>query len=366
MTIALLATGDEIIHGDTLNTNSHYLAHALSSEGLPLGLQMASSDKENEIHDCFEFLAKNHDVIISIGGLGPTSDDRTRFALQRFLKTQLIEFPEAIQHIQNRLQLYSKELNTGNRQQALFPSGATILPNPNGTAMGCSYQWQSKLFILLPGPPRECLPMFNDYVLPLLQQRQHSDKSIFKWRLFGVAESIIAEELDKALADLDCQTGYRLETPYVEFKVRCKENIASQIKQRVDTVVAPYLIATTEQKASERLHDRILQLKKPISIIDNVTGGLLQTLIQQPDNYHLLQFNNCNDDAILRFHLRGLKEYWNQEQITGKTLVSIEYSNGHHQGTEKHEIAHRSALVIHFAAEWLSFRLFHLINQLHQ
>ncbi|KTC77120.1 competence/damage-inducible protein A [Legionella brunensis] len=366
MTIALLATGDEIIHGDTLNTNSHYLAHALSSEGLPLGLQLSCSDKENEIHDCIEFLVKNHDVIIMIGGLGPTSDDRTRFALERFLKTKLVEFPEAIQHIQNRLRLSSKELNPGNRQQALFPSNATILPNPNGTAMGCFYPWEGKLFILLPGPPRECLPMFNDHVLPLLQQRQHSDKSIFKWRLFGVAESLIAEQLDTALADLDCKTGYRLETPYVEFKVRCKAQVAAKIKERVEPLIAPYLIASTEQKASEQLHARILQLESPISIIDEATGGLLQTLIQQPDNHHLLHFNNCHQDSTLQFHLRGLKEYWNQEPMTGKTQLSIEYSSANNQGTEIHEIAHRSALVIYFAAEWLSFRLFHLINQLHQ
>lgn len=70
MTIAILATGDEIIHGDTLNTNTHYIAHALCSEGLPLGLQMACSDKENEIIDSLNFLTEHHDILILIGGLG--------------------------------------------------------------------------------------------------------------------------------------------------------------------------------------------------------------------------------------------------------------------------------------------------------
>ncbi|CEK09716.1 competence/damage-inducible protein A [Legionella hackeliae] len=365
MTIALLATGDEIIHGDTLNTNSHYIAHALSSEGLPLGLQMACSDKEHEIHECFKFLTKHHDVIIAIGGLGPTSDDRTRFALAHFLKTKLIEFPDASEHIENRLRIFGRQLNAGNRQQALFPMGATLLPNPNGTALGCSYQWQNKLYILLPGPPRECLPMFNDYVFPLLQTRQHSNKCILKWRLFGVAEGLIAEKLDKILADFDCQTGYRLETPYVEFKVRCKAEIVAQIKERIDSVVAPYLISTIDKKASEQFCEQILQLKTPISIVDEVTGGLLQTLIQRPENYDLLQFNNCNSHTSIRFHLRGLEEYWHQRPISGKTQVYIDYSNSTQQGTETHELAHRSALVVHLAAEWLCFRLSHLINQLH-
>ncbi|ARG98162.1 competence/damage-inducible protein A [Legionella micdadei] len=365
MTIALLATGDEIIHGDTLNTNSHNLAHALSSEGLPLGLQLACSDKENELYDCLSFLALTHDIIIVTGGLGPTSDDRTRFALGRFLKADLVEFPQAIQHIQTRLGLDEKELNPGNRQQALFPANATILPNPNGTALGCYCNQENKVFILLPGPPRECLPMFDHYVLPLLQQMAHSDKQIVKWRLFGVAESQIAQQIDEALAGIDCKTGYRLETPYVECKVRCKNHLMGTVKQIVESIAAPYLIATPEQKASERLLETIPKLKIPISIVDEATGGILQTLIQQPSTYPWLKFYE-DQRTILHFHLRGLKEYWSGEGKKGKTQVSIDYRSAKMNGEETHELPYRSPLVIHYAAEWLSFRLLHLINQLHQ
>ncbi len=368
MTIALLATGDEIIHGDTLNTNSHNLAHALSTEGLSLGLQLVCSDKEHELYDCLAFLATNHDIIIVTGGLGPTSDDRTRFALGRFLNTELVEFPTAIQHIHNRLGVSANELNPGNRQQALFPATASILPNPNGTAMGCYVAWQNKLFILLPGPPRECLPMFNNHVLPLLQQMTHSDKQLFKWRLFGVAESRIAQEIDEALAGLDCKTGYRLDTPYIECKVRCKSHLSETVKQIVAAIAAPYIIATPEQKASELLHETIVRKKIPIVIIDEVTGGVLQTLIQQPSSYPWLKFYQ-DETAILHFHLRGLREYWAGEGQKGKSQLSIDYRNAGINGQETqetHEIPYRSPLVIHYAAEWLSFRLFHLINQLHE
>lgn len=111
-------------------------------------------------------------------------------------------------------------------QQCLFPANARLFPNPYGTAMGCSYSWKGKVFILLPGPPRECLPMFNQDVLPLLlQTSRHSNKQILRWRVFGLAESEIAQILEEALEGLDCQTGYRLETPYLEFKVRCKREL---------------------------------------------------------------------------------------------------------------------------------------------
>lgn len=366
MTIAILATGDEIIYGDTLNTNGHAIAHGLSSEGLPVGLHLSCSDKEQDIYACIDFLCQNHSIIILIGGLGPTSDDRTRFALASFLKTTLIEFPQAITHIQSRLSKANLGFNAGNRQQALFPQEATLLPNPHGTAMGCYFQWQKKQFILLPGPPRECLPMFNDYVLPVLsQQMPHRHKQLFKWRLFGVAEGTIAEILDVALSGVDCETGYRLDTPYLEFKVRCNPSEAEAVKQIIEPLVAPHIIASPEQKASERLCQKIEQVQAPIVILDDVTGGILQTLIQRPNTYRWLSFHD-NPKSKLHFHLSGLEEYWLSETAQdNKATVKIKYHNETEQGSESFQLPFRSPVVVEYAAEWLSFRLFHLIDQLH-
>lgn len=363
--IAILATGDEIIHGDTLNTNGQAIAHVLTSEGLSLGLHLSCGDNELELLACLKFLCKKHDIIILIGGLGPTSDDRTRFALGRFLNTPLIEFSEATTHIQARLDRAKLKLNVGNRQQALFPPASTLLPNPNGTAMGCYCPWQNKLFILLPGPPRECLPMFNNHVLPILQQTQHTDKHLLKWRLFGVAEGAIAEVLDNALSNVDCEIGYRLETPYVEFKVRCTAEDVEHIKAIIEPLVLSHVIASPEQKASERLRQTIEHMQKPIVIIDEATGGLLQTLLQCPSTHRWLTFHDTDNKHNLYFHITGLKEYWTQ-QSGSTTDVIIKYNNEIEHGSEMHTIPYRSPLVVDYAAEWLSFRLLHLIDQLHQ
>lgn len=127
MTIAILSTGDEIIHGDTLNTNAHYIAHALCSEGLPLGLQVACSDKENEIIDSLNFLTEHHDILILIGGLGPTKDDITRFALAKFTKEPLIQHADALDHIEKSK--HSQNI-TESRQFAAMPlsSQCTTFP----------------------------------------------------------------------------------------------------------------------------------------------------------------------------------------------------------------------------------------------
>ncbi|EHL29650.1 competence/damage-inducible protein A [Legionella drancourtii] len=364
MTIAILATGDEIVHGDTLNTNGHNIAHALSSEGLSLGFQLACSDKEVDIINCLHFLAENHDIIIIIGGLGPTTDDLTRFALAKFMDTTLVQHEEALEHIKKRLQHAKMVLNQGNLQQCLFPEHAKLLPNPNGSAMGCCYRHNEKTFILLPGPPRECLPMFNHYAFPILQKTSHSQKQILKWRIFGLPESEIAQALEDALKDVDCQTGYRWEAPYIEFKVRCKQEVVAKVKSIIDPILAPHIISTIDKKASDVLREHLLKLNEPITIIDEATGGLLQRALNKPGLHHLLNFNGLIKNGPY-FHITGLEDYWQQKPFTGTTQLVIHYSKGKHHGTETHTIPYRTPTVLEHATEWLSFRLFHLINELH-
>ena len=353
-----------IIHGDTLNTNTHHLSHSLCSEGLSLGLQLACSDKTEEIVKCLQFLAQDHDIILITGGLGPTTDDNTRFALAKWTNDPLVQHEDALKHVENRLIGAKVAINAGNLQQCLFPATATLLPNPQGSAVGCYYIWQDKTIILLPGPPRECLPMFNDFVMPRLRQTLHSAKHILKWRLFGVAESEIGEILENALSAIECQTGYRLDSPYIEFKVRCRPNLESTVKAIVDPLVAQHCISSYDKKASEELVELILKVDQPLTIVDEVTGGLLQTLLSKPETHELIYFYP-NQNTDLNFHLSGLREYWSNQMPTGTTELTIHYENRQQEGGETHELPYRSPLVVNYAAEWLSFRLFHLINQLH-
>lgn len=363
MTIALLATGDELITGDTLNTNSHKIANALASEGLLIGLHLTTGDAEDQIVECIDFLCKQHDVLIITGGLGPTSDDRTRFALARYLDTPLLPYAEAMNHIQHHLRRTTLSISAGNQQQAMFTVNANLLPNPFGTAMGCSCVWGDKLFILLPGPPRECLPMFNNHVLPLLKDKTHTTNIQLKWRLFGVAESQIAQIIDDALAHLDVETGYRLETPYVECKVRCDRQLADEVETILSPLLEPHIISSTELKASEQLKALIEEKQIKLSIEDHATGGLLQCLLQQPSNSYLLHFNSKKPQP-LHVEFSGLEEYWQSQEGKNETCVTINYSYQQSKGQETHQLPYRTALVVHIAAEWLCFRLIHLIERI--
>lgn len=362
MKMALLATGDEIVCGDTLNTNSHALAQILNSEGHALGLQMVCGDAEDDINHSLNFLCKRHDYIVITGGLGPTCDDRTRFALARFLNVPLVEYAEAVIHVQTRLSKAGLKMNQGNHQQTLFPKGAKLLPNPFGTAMGCIVSGKNKQFIVLPGPPKECLPMFQSFVVSNLPP-PNNKFSLLKWRLFGVAEGDIAQTLEQALDSVECELGFRLEMPYLEFKVRCSHDKLSEVQSIVEPLVANHIIACPKAKASERLHEFLTTLNEPIGIEDEVTGGILQELLHTPDTHTSVYFHR-HHQARVQFHILGLEDYWCKVHANATTLT-IKYHNGTEYGSETHTIPYRSSFVTLYAAEWLCFRLFQLIKQLH-
>ena len=102
-------------------------------------------------------------------------------------------------------------------------------------------------------------------------------------------------------------------------------------------------------------------------IVDDITGGLLQRLIQRPSNYQYLTFHEGETDRVaIRFQIGGLDEYWSGKEGPAVTNITINYQYEEQRGSETHQVPYRSPLVIDYAAEWLSFRLFHLINQLHQ
>lgn len=368
MNIGFLATGDELIIGDTLNTNTQKIAQFLHSENLPVGQHLICSDNETDILQCMNFLCERHSTLIISGGLGPTSDDRTRYALSQLTNSPLIEFSESIEHIRQRLASVQLPLTDENRQQALFPENAKLLSNPNGTAMGCCVAWEHHLLFLLPGPPRECLPMFESYVLPILKEKHDTTKlATLKWLLFGAAEGAIAAILDNSLANMDCRTGYRLDMPYLEFKVHCKPQDINTIEKIINPIVEPYLLAHRHEKASVQLARFITLQKSCINIIDTLTGGQLQIAIQKPENHRWLTFNHWKNRKILNVEITGLTNYWQQNEEINKAHASITCmleDNIMHQQEDLMPFRYRNhPLVLQYATEWVSAKILHILNQ---
>lgn len=328
--IALLATGDEISNGDILNTNSQEIAYRLFNHGMTLGMQMVTGDSITLIEEAIRYLLSLHRVVIITGGLGPTSDDLTRYALSNALKQPLVFNEDTWHSIETLLKSlgYAHPPDT-NRQQALFPHGATIIPNANGTASGCMIKHQDQWIFMLPGPPRECLPMIDHVVIPTLKENQFQ-KILYhdKWLLFGVSEGEIAEKLDAIAKPFKCLTGYRLWYPYIEFKIYSdlKEPFDAVVSQ-IEKAVYPYLIDDGKRSASDLLKEKISASRYHFQIKDEATGGLLASVIKTPKTYSYLNFSDTPSPTDIPIKISGLHEYWEEKNSSFSFLEIIFQEN---------------------------------------
>jgi nicotinamide-nucleotide amidase len=353
--IAILCTGDEIVNGDILNTNAYKLAHLLHQQGLSPGLHLCCNDDEQILIESMQYLLSKHRVLIITGGLGPTSDDRTRFALAKVCAKKLVYSEASWQEIEKRLSSMGLKLSSSNKQQCYFPQGAKLLANPNGTAMGCCVEFDDKLIYMLPGPPRECLPMFEKYVLETLSQRFAKSEPMLRWRIFGLPEGQISEQLDSALKDIDCHTGYRWEYPYIEFKVMSKPSNHTQIRTIVEAIIGNHIISGADKTASEELKEFLEQNQTQLLIKDYATGGELEFTLAMPELSNSLHFHEpCQHEV--KVIIKGLDEYWQQNK-QGSTQIELSFEHENKVIQESHTLPFRNQFVRKYAVELIASRI---------
>ncbi|MCD6055406.1 MAG: cinA [Gammaproteobacteria bacterium] len=368
--IGFLATGDEVCDGDIVNTNTPALARLLKENGWKIGHTLTVPDDEEAILKGFEYLAKEHDVIISIGGLGPTTDDRTRFALARFVKEELVFNEDSWQRLCERFKQYLRlDIPDNNRQQALFPKSAVVLSNRRGSADSCWIEHQHKIIFMLPGPPAECLGVMRDHVLAILKNHQYlnpSTDTILRWYLLGVSEGQIATEMEALLATDKCRTGYRAEYPYLEFKVWFDEKTSSKpLYEKITNALSNYCLMPVPKTASQYCIACLLQQQELIQIQDEATGGILQSLLASPQTYSLLRFtekSEQNPSAAL-LQIKGLDAFWENFQndetppAVLETKVNILFKRGTQSYSAEKTFPIRNRLLARYAAEWVCYQL---------
>lgn len=318
--IAFLATGDEIVNGDILDTNAPYFARQLTDNSFVPGTRLIVSDDQKEMESAIRYLLQDHKVLITIGGLGPTSDDRTCFAISDALEKPL-QFDEASWDcIVEKLNSYNLEIPENNKQQCLFPEHAEIYPNPNGTASACCINHDDKLVFMVPGPPNECQEIFKKYILPQLM-KTNLQQRIYRrsWMLLGVSEGKIAKTLDPLAEGSGCDIGYRVNHPYLEVKLQSTdENALNTMSFRIEPEVIEKLISRDKKTASQLFIEYMAIAEETFSIQDQATQGRLATTLLWPNNYNHLSFSDNNADIEIK--LEGLTEYWKNEAVNKATL----------------------------------------------
>lgn len=195
MKTEVLAVGSELLTADFQDTNSLYLAERLASIGLRFSFKTVVGDDDRDLARAVRSALSRSRLVIAMGGLGPTEDDRTREAFARALGRRLVFHPDILRTIEARFRRRGLAAPASNRKQAYVLRGAEALGNPNGTAPGQWLETDRNIVVLLPGPAHELKPMFEDFVLPRLRRRPTASLVRRVLRLTGLGESLMESRI---------------------------------------------------------------------------------------------------------------------------------------------------------------------------
>lgn len=195
MKAEIIAVGTEILLGDIVNTNAQYISKELASIGIGVYRQEVIGDNEDRLLDLFDEAFKRCDMIITTGGLGPTADDLTKETACKYFNMDLELHEESMKALKEYFSRMNREITENNLKQVYFPKEAKVLPNPNGTAPGAILEKDNKIIVILPGPPKEMKPMFNNYVKDYLASKGDGIITSKVLRFLGIGESKMATKV---------------------------------------------------------------------------------------------------------------------------------------------------------------------------
>jgi nicotinamide-nucleotide amidase len=287
--IELINTGSELLLGFTVNTHLNYIARKLGEIGLRLERQVTVGDARAELRACVAEALARCDTLLITGGLGPTSDDVTRAVVAELLQRKLVRDETVAAHIAERLRKRGVKFPDSIYVQALVPEGAQVLSNRNGTAPGLILDCKdtarrAAVVILLPGPPRELKPMFEEFVLPMLRQRC-GVKAKFDCRTFkvvGLPESVVEEKVAPALADMrDVELGYCARPGEVEVRIISDlKSSADKAEKRIRAALGENIYAAgSDARLEETVVKMLAAARKTIVTAESCTGGMIANRI---------------------------------------------------------------------------------------
>lgn len=237
MNAEIICIGTELLLGDIVNTNAQFLAKRLSELGINVYYQTVVGDNPDRIREVVQTAFSRADMVVTTGGLGPTKDDISKEVVMEALGFHPVLDKKAKRKIRNRLRLVGiRELSDAQLKQAYVPEGAVILYNKWGTAPGCVMEKDGKMGILLPGPPREMKPMFEDCVKRVLDK--YADQTLVSVNIFlkDFAHAPVSKVGEGPVAEI-IEDFFDLTDPTVATyagKTNCRIRVTSRGTDRAD------------------------------------------------------------------------------------------------------------------------------------
>ncbi len=284
LTAEIIAVGTELLMGQIVNTNAQYLSERLTQPGIAVLYQSVVGDNPQRLREETERAKDRCDIIIFTGGLGPTDDDLTKETVAEVFNKKLELHRPSLDKIKAYIKGWDKNMPPNNIKQAYLPADGVIIPNNNGTAPGCIMEDGGCTAILLPGPPSEMKPMFEETVLPYLSRRCGQTLYSVVLRLFGIGESAAALKIDNLIKNRtnptvapyakDAEVTFRV-TALAENETRAKELLAPVIEE-IYRELGEYIYAEGDGATMEETVVKLLKKKgKTLATAESCTGGLI-------------------------------------------------------------------------------------------
>ena len=280
MNCEILAVGTELLMGEIVNTDAQMIARGLNEHGFNVYWQTVVGDNPARLREALETAKSRADILITTGGLGPTADDLTKETVAEVFGRPLQMDEAQLARLKERM---GPKMTPNNEKQAMLPQGCTVLVNDWGTAPGCAFEVEGCHVIMLPGPPRECTPMFRERALPYLEKLCGGVIGSRYVKIFGQGESSV-EYLTRPLADSleqvtmapyakdgECELRITARAETKQAALALCDPVVEQVRELLGDKVYGVDVSSLEEVVVEGLKAR----KMTIACAESCTGGLI-------------------------------------------------------------------------------------------
>jgi nicotinamide-nucleotide amidase len=279
----ILTIGNEVLYGQTVDGNAAFLGRELQALGFDVPWRRTVGDRVPDIMEAVDSGLSSCDILMATGGLGPTSDDVTRQATARLFRSKLVLDKSLLEGIRSRFARRGLRMPACNRVQAMVPSGAEILPNPQGTAPGLVFRRGGRMAALLPGVPREMEAIWNGSLRPMLAGTGGRGVAVVTLRTFGLPESAVADRLrhiEKTLprgsmAYLPSLRGVDLRLTFHAASAGAAQNMAEAAAGRIGDKLGEAVYARGQETMEQVVGRLLSELKLSACTAESCTGGLI-------------------------------------------------------------------------------------------
>ncbi len=280
----IIAVGSELLTPERTDTNSLWLTGRLNEAGVEVMLKTVVGDDEARLEEVIRDALKRSEIVITTGGLGPTEDDVTRQVSARAVGRELVYHDELETRLRERFRMWGREMPEINKRQAFIIDGADILPNPNGSAVGMMLMADGKLLAVLPGPPKENQPMYDNFVASRVKAMAGGE--LVKRRVLrvsGLGESAVDEKIApiyKAFPSV--QTSILFSKTEIEVHLAAHattdgeaDATLAELSKQIAKTLGSAIFATNGETLEEVIGAMLKQSGKTLSVAESCTGGLI-------------------------------------------------------------------------------------------